>query len=93
MNKHTVICPNGEIITHNSKTKKYSHCVIVWYEWSKKWGVVGYASRFDLAQKLFNKESSTINSCITSKNKEVQEYCENNYGKNPQIQILTTTIA
>lgn len=93
MNKHTVICPNGEIINYNSKTKKYTHCVVVWYEWSKKWGVVGYASRFDLAQKLFNKELSIINSCISSKNKEVQEYCEKNYGKNPQIQILTTTIS
>jgi hypothetical protein len=92
MNKHTVICPDGLIITHSSKTKKYSHCVVVWYEWNKKWGVVGWASRFDLAQKVFNKETSILNSGIASKNKEVQEYCERNYGKKLQCQILTTTI-
>lgn len=92
MKKHTVICPDGEIITHNSKTKKYSHCVVVWYEWSKTWGVAGWASRFDLAQKVFNKQANIINSGIACKDAYIKKHFERNYGNKLQCQILTTTI-
>lgn len=62
MNKHKVTLPDGTVRTRNSKTKVYTHVVVAklepgdyWYEKGIRWGVMGWASRLDLAQKTANK--------------------------------------
>lgn len=91
MNRHTVTCPNGQILTRNSKTKKYSHCVVVWLEWSNKWSVVGFSSRFDIAQKLANQTKNIFNSGISSTDIYVQNYFKTKHGETMQCKILEVT--
>lgn len=93
MNKHTATCTNGQIVTHNSKTKTYSHCVVVWSECRKLWFVVGWASRLDLAQNVLNRETNIYHSQIASKDSYMKDYCKRKYGEQMQIKILSVNIA
>jgi hypothetical protein len=93
MNKHTAICPNGSIVTRNSKTKKYSHCIVVWSDWQKCWVVAGWASRLDLAQNVLNQRNNIFNNGMSCKDIDVQNYFKINYGDKLQCQIVKATIA
>jgi hypothetical protein len=93
MNKHTAITANGEIITRNSKTKNYKHCVVVWSAWQNKWVAIGWASRLDLAQNVLNKWVGIFNSGMSSKHNDVKDYFVTNYGDKLQIQILNSIVA
>lgn len=60
-NEHKVTLPDGTVRTRNSK-KVYTHVVAVklepgdyHYEKGFRWGVMGWTSRLDLAQKMANK--------------------------------------
>jgi hypothetical protein len=88
MNKHTAICPNGSIVTRNSKTNTYNFCVVSYRKCLNDWIVLGWASRADLAQNLVNNEQRKFDAFSCD-----QEYVKGNWGDKLQCQILETTIA
>lgn len=92
MNKHTATCPNGQIVKRNSKTRVYSHCVVVWRELKKAWVVDGWASRLDLAQKLVSEQNSRYNSHLTGNQKD-KDYAQLVWGDSCQCHILEANIA
>jgi len=86
MNKHTATCPNGSIVTHNSKTHVYSYCVVSYRKCLNDWIVLGWASRPDLAQTLVNNEQNKFNAFANQ-----PEYVKDNWGETLQCQILQVT--
>ncbi len=86
MNKHTAICPNGSIVTRNSKTHTYSFCVVSYRKCLNDWIVLGWASRADLAQNLANNEQRKFDSFANQ-----PEYVKSNWGETLQCQILQVT--
>lgn len=92
MNKHTATCPNGQTVTRNSKTRRYSHCVISWRESTKAWVVQGWASRLDLAQKLVNEQNSRFDAHFAGCQKD-KDYARQVWGDRCQCHILEANVA
>lgn len=92
MNKHTATCPNGQIVKRNSANRRYSHCVVVWRELKKAWVVEGWASRYDLAQKLVNQQNSCFNLNLAGDQKS-KDYAKLVWGDSCQCRILEANIA
>jgi hypothetical protein len=86
MNKHTATCPNGSIVTRNSKTHVYSYCVVSYCKFLNDWIVLGWASRADLAHKLVNNEQRKFDAFANQ-----PEYVKDNWGETLQCQILQVT--
>jgi hypothetical protein len=92
MNKHTATCPDGTVVTRNSKTRTYSHCVVVWRELRKAWVVEGWASRLDLAQKLVSYQSNRFQDHVSGSQKD-KDYAKVVWGDSCQCRVLEATVA
>lgn len=55
MNRHTATAPDGTVSTRNSKTRVYSHAVLVFSvsygETEKTWGAVSWHGTYAAAEK------------------------------------------
>lgn len=58
MNKHTAICPNGQIVKRNSKTRRYTHVAVVNY--GDGWKVLGWTSAEQNAHKSVSQDKAYV---------------------------------
>jgi hypothetical protein len=87
MNKHTAICPNGQIVKRNSANCSYSHVTVVFNIKTEQWTVLGWSSTFELARQNCKSHKTHFDKLIH------KDYYTGVFGDNPECLILKTNIA
>lgn len=87
MNKHTAVCPNGQIVKRNSANRRYSHVTVVFNVKKNEWSVLGWSSTKELAFRNCEKEKTYINNLIG------KNYYTGVFGDKPEFLVLEAAIA
>jgi hypothetical protein len=87
MNKHTAICPNGQVVKRNSQNRTYSHVAVVHNIQNNTYKVLGWSSTLDLARTNVQSLKSKIENLIK------WDCYTGVYGDKPECLILDAIIA
>jgi hypothetical protein len=87
MNKHTAVCPNGQIIKRNSANRSYSHVAVIFNVNQSKWDVLGWSSKKELAVRNCESQKSYIAKLIK------MNCYTGSHGMNPECVVLETICA
>lgn len=87
MNKHTAICPDGQIVKRNSKNRRYSHVAVCFNVRDNEWVVLGWSSTAELARRNVEHKKSTVANYIKN------GWYTGIYGDTPECRILEANVA